>query len=165
MQKYFLLLIMTIFSMQTALAAPPARKAAPAARKPGAAPANNGASTAAMNGYLNRLRGKLLNNWTMPDGKNHVVITAIMNNDGTVESFDTKGSPATNEGTQAANDAFAKVQPFEALPSGINKAKVTLTFISTADPHGDSSSNVTTEMLPIKEPKPAAEAAPPAEQK
>ena len=163
-QKFLLVFLLANLAGTSAFAAGPVRKAAPAAKKP-AAPASN---TAALNAYLNRLRGKLINGWLVPDGKNNIVVSATLNNDGTVEAFDTKASPGDAGGVQSANDAFAKAQPFEALPAGVSKAKLTLKFISSADPHGDSSSNVVTEIAPVAEPKPAAaapQAAPPAEQK
>jgi hypothetical protein len=164
MRKYLLVFLLANLAAMPVMAGPAVHKAAAPAVKRPAAPAGN---TAALNAYLNRLRAKLINGWLVPDGKNNVVVSATLNNDGTVEAFDTQGGDAS--GKQSANDAFAKAQPFEALPAGVNKAKVKLSFISTADPHGDSSSNVVTEMTPVAEPKPqpqtAPSAAPAAEQK
>ena len=163
MQKYLLVLLLAYFAVTVmpVFAGPAPRKGAAPAVKRSAAPASN---TAALNAYLGRLRAKLINGWLVPDGKNNVVVCATLNNDGTVEAFETKGGDGA--GQQSANDAFAKAQPFEVLPAGVNKAKLKLSFISTADPHGDSSSNVVTEMAPVVEPKPQPQtAAPPAEQK
>jgi hypothetical protein len=155
MRKNIWLLVMALFLNVDAAWSRPA----PAAHKtPVSAAANKGgAGTAANNAYINRLRGKLMDNWhvLMQDGKNHVVITAVVNADGTVQDMQITSSPKNQSAEQAGNEAFAKIQPLEALPSGSGQAKLTLTFDSTSDPHGDSSSNIYTHILPIPQAKPA----------
>jgi len=140
---------------QCAISAPGAAPAAKAGAHP--APANNAKSnansaqsTALQNAYLARLRGKIQNNWYLPDGKNHVEITAIVSSDGSIDSVQMVSTPKFDPAEQAAADAFSKAQPLELLPGAISKATLLMVFTSTADPHGDSSSNVTTKMTPIQ---------------
>ena len=111
---------------------------------------NSAQSSALQNAYLARLRGKIQNNWYLPDGKNRVEITAIVSSDGSIDSVQMTSTPKCDPAEQAAADAFSKAQPLELLPGGIAKATVVMVFTSTADPHGDSSSNVTTKMTPIQ---------------
>lgn len=109
---------------------------------------NSGQTTASQNAYLARLRGKILNNWYLPDGKNSVEITATVNADGSIDQVQVTSTPKSDPAEQAASDAFSKAQPLEGLPAGMAKATIVLSFVSSADPHGDSSSNVTTKMTP-----------------
>ncbi|MFN8550150.1 MAG: hypothetical protein U0103_01580 [Candidatus Obscuribacterales bacterium] len=130
----------------------------PAARPP-ARPARAGASsgasnTAAYTAYLARLRGKLLNNWDVPNGKNKVTLTTTVAADGSVGDVALSSSPKSADAEIAGSEAFAKSQPLETIPGGA-QVKLILTFESSADPHGDSSSNVYTQIVPI----PAAKAA------
>lgn len=113
-----------------------------------AAPGSN--LTAAYNSYLNRLRNKVLNNWNVPDGKNHVVLEAIVAADGTLGEVVTRSTPNNAAAEQSASGAFSLAQPLEALPATSPPVKVILTFESTADPHGDSSSNLLSRLEPIK---------------
>src|ERR1700679_1918652 len=53
----------------------------PVARKPIARPPAG--NSRAMEGYLSRLRVRLINNWTVPDGKNVVVLEAVVDPSGT----------------------------------------------------------------------------------
>lgn len=130
-------------------------QAAPA-RKPAskAAPANTGRTTSAdsaqHNAYLARLRSKLLNNWMVPDGRNHVELTATVMPDGSVEGVQVTSTPKADQAEVNASDSFSKAQPLEGLPAGLQSARVTIVFISNADPHGDSSSNITTKLEPLK---------------
>jgi outer membrane biosynthesis protein TonB len=125
-----------------ALAAPPPKK--PAARD----------LTPQYNAYLNRLRNKVLNAWNYPDGKNHVVLEATVGSDGSVAGTVLKSTPQNAAAEQAANAAFAQAQPLEALPQGsAPNAKITFTFDSTSDPHGDSSANLSGRLDPIQLPK------------
>ncbi len=118
-------------------------------------------NTGEVNSYLNRMREKLDQNWELPDGKNKVTITAIVNADGSTADVSATSSPTNQSAEQAANEAFAKVQPLEAMPgSAGERVKLTLTFDSFADPHGDTNRNISTRMDPIMTPKPAAETAP-----
>jgi hypothetical protein len=125
------------------------------------APVSHAASNqgmAANTAYINRLRSKLMNEWhvLMQDGKNHVVITALVNADGSVQDNpQIVSTPKNQAAEQAGNEAFAKCQPLEALPAGQTQARVILTFDSSSDPHGDSSSNIYTRIEPIAQPKPA----------
>lgn len=137
------------------------RPAARPAARGGAAPSHN--NNAAYSAYLTRLRGKLLNNWNVPNGKNKVILTTVVNADGTVGDIALSSSPKNADGEIAGSEAFAKSQPLEAVPGG-GQVKLILTFESTADPHGDSSSNVYTQIVPVavaKAAPAAADGAPP----
>jgi hypothetical protein len=129
------------------------RAPAPASNKGTAAQSNN-KGTAANTAYLTRLRGKLLNNWTVPNGKNRVTLTTVVNADGSIGDVVLNSTPKNADAEISGSEAFAKSQPLEALPAG-GQAKLILTFESSADPHGDSSSNVYTQIVPV----PAAKAA------
>jgi hypothetical protein len=110
---------------------------APAQKAPPKPPDNS----AAYNAYLGRLRAKILDKWMMADGKNHVVLTANVNQDGSVADMSVVSTPTCTPAEQAASDAFNQSQPLESLPGNMG-AKLTLTFDSTVDPHGDSTSNL-----------------------
>jgi hypothetical protein len=140
----------------------------PAARGAQGRPAaSNAASNVQVTAYLNRLRGKLVNNWLIPDGGNHVTLTGNFNQDGLSDNIATMSSPKNGTAENAAMEAFNKCMPLEAMPTGFNGAKLTVEFSSTADPHGDSKSNINLRLDPVKQaapPKteaaPAAQAAP-----
>jgi hypothetical protein len=121
------------------------RSAARSAQRSAAAPASN----AALGGYINRLRSKLMRIWEPPDGKNAVVLQALVDQSGAVSEINTATSRAGEVAIQAATIAFEKVQPLEALPVGSNKGKLTIIFTSSVDPHGDSTSNITTKIDPL----------------
>lgn len=134
-------------------AKPAARPVARPAARGGSVPTNN--NTAAYSAYLSRLRGKLLNNWNVPNGKNKVTLTTVVNADGTVGDVALSSNPKNADGEIAGSEAFAKSQPLEPVPGG-GQVKLVLTFESSADPHGDSSSNVYTQIVPV----PVAKAVP-----
>lgn len=131
---------------------PAARPAARSARSGSTAAGNNAAYTA----YLARLRSKLLTHWDVPNGKNKVTLTTTVAADGSVGDVALSSSPKSAEAEIAGSEAFAKSQPLESIPGGA-QVKLVLTFESSADPHGDSSSNVYTQILPV----PVAKAASP----
>lgn len=114
---------------------------------PQKAPAKPADNSAAYNAYLGRLRVKILDKWMMADGKNHVVLTANLNQDGSVSDVNLVSTPTCTPAEQAASDAFNQSQPLESLPGGMG-AKLTLTFDSTVDPHGDSTSNLACKLDP-----------------
>lgn len=153
-RNYLFLLLFLVLS----LAAPDAR-ARPASKTGKAssgAPAAKG--TAANTAYLTRLRGKLLNNWNVPNGKNHVTLSTVLNADGSFGDIGLNSTPKNADAEIAGSEAFAKSQPLEALPAG-GQAKLVLTFESSADPHGDSNSNVYTQIMPLPGVKAATPAA------
>ncbi|HEY9715410.1 MAG TPA: TonB C-terminal domain-containing protein [Chroococcales cyanobacterium] len=126
---------------------------------PRASGVNRSAQTPQVAAYLASTRSKMLNNWTIPDGKNRVVITASLGGDGGVQDSSLSSTPKNAAAEQAANDAFSRAQPFSPLPAGIaTPAKLVVTFESSADPHGDSSSNLYTQLFPASRVKPAAPA-------
>ena len=148
-----LALLSCICSALPALSAGPAK---PAVKKP--APAN---LTGAYNAYVNKLRNKVLNNWNLADGKNNVVLQATVGNDGAVSDIVLKSTPKNAKAEEAANAAFAQSQPLEPLPPGSAlSARLTLNFQSTADPHGDTSSNLSARIDPVVPPKTQPAAAP-----
>lgn len=101
--------------------------------------------------YINSLTQKLNNNWYIPDGKNKVTVTCTLESDGTAQDVVTVSVPGSPEAEQAANTAFVQAQPFGALPSSAGeKAKLTLDFVSSADPHGDSSRQINASLSPPK---------------
>lgn len=125
--------------------AAPAKKAQSQPAKPVPGPNYSQAYGA----YLNRLRAKINSSWNLPDGKNRVVISAIVQTDGTTSDVNISSTPKNAKAEDAANEAFTKAQPFEALPSGTAPtAKVTFTFDSTSTQH-DSSSSINMRMDPI----------------
>jgi hypothetical protein len=132
------------------------RAPAPASNK-GAAVQSNTKGTAANTAYLTRLRGKLLNNWDVPNGKNRVTLTTVVNADGSIGDVVLNSTPKNADAEISGSESFAKSQPLEALPAG-GQAKLILTFESSADPHGDSSSNVYTQIVPVPAVKVAAPA-------
>ena len=98
--------------------------------------------SAALNGYWGRLRQRISNNWLIPDGKNHVVLTATVQQDGTTADLSVTGNPSDPQAEQSCSDAFTKCQPLEALPQGLASAKLSVTFDYNYDPHGDGSSKI-----------------------
>jgi hypothetical protein len=97
--------------------------------------------------FLGNLRARILHNWLAPDGKNTVVIEATVSPEGVVLSSTTAASQADSLAIAAATTAFEKAQPLGHLPAGYNSnCKITLTFASTVDPHGDSTSNLTSRI-------------------
>jgi hypothetical protein len=129
---------------QGAYAAP--AKAAPK-KRPGAGGKNY--NSGECNAYLSRLSGRFENNWMMPDGRNVVTITAVLNQDGSTGDVSIKSSPSNKDAESAANEAFVKAQPFESLPTSAGTtAQLVVVFDSNADPHGDTSSQVKASLGP-----------------
>jgi hypothetical protein len=129
---------------------PAARGAArPAAKAPqNSAPAGKN-NTAAYTAYLARLRGKLITHWDVPNGKNKVTLSTVVNADGSVGDVSLSSAPKNADAEIAGSEAFAKSQPLETVPGG-GQVKLILTFESSADPHGDSNSNVYTQIVPLR---------------
>ena len=123
-------------------AAPASHAAAPAAASTPAAKAPSGQLNGAYTAYINRLRGKLDHNWYLPDGNNKVTLSVDLAPDGSVTNLNVSSAPSSTLAEQAANDAFNQSQPLEALPATSPAVKLTLTFTSTADPHGDNTRSI-----------------------
>ncbi|MDZ4836708.1 MAG: TonB C-terminal domain-containing protein [Candidatus Melainabacteria bacterium] len=131
-----------------------AKKKAPAKAGAPQRQAGPNLNNAEINSYLTRMREKLDQSWELPDGKNKVTITATVNADGSTADSSASSAPANAQAEQAANEAFAKVQPLEAMPGSAGaRVKLSVTFDSFADPHGDTSRNISTRMDPIMTPK------------
>ncbi|MBX9667199.1 MAG: hypothetical protein K2X93_06250 [Candidatus Obscuribacterales bacterium] len=113
-------------------------------------PVSSGLSSPEINSYLIRLREKLDSNWTLADGQNKVTLSARIDADGQASEISATSTPSCPEAEQSANEAFAKVQPLEALPKSAGTAvKLTIIFDSFADPHGDTNRNLTTTLDPV----------------
>lgn len=135
--------------------AKPAANARPAAVTPKSAPTNP-ALTAAYNSYINALKSKIEKTWNYPDGKNHVALSILVAQDGSVSDLKLSSTPNSPTAEQAANDAFNQAQPLPALPASSPPCRLTITFDSNADPHGDTKGHffIKLDALPAKpEPK------------
>lgn len=106
----------------------------------------------AYNAYIGALRAKVDNNWYLADGRNKVIIALHVAPDGSVTDLDITSTPKNSEAEQAASDAFNKAQPLPALPAGSPPVKLTLTFTSTADPHGDNDRDISGLIEPVAQP-------------
>ncbi|MDR3616187.1 MAG: hypothetical protein P4L53_21690 [Candidatus Obscuribacterales bacterium] len=120
------------------------------------APALVGKVNPALQPYLIRIQNKLNKNWYLPDGNNHVTLTVNVATDGNATDAVAAGSPKNQPAETAAMDAFNNSSPLEPLPSGVNSGKLILRFDSTADPHGDSHSNISVRFEPNPTAPPAA---------
>jgi TonB family protein len=101
--------------------------------------------------FLASLRARVLNNWLLPDGNNVVVLVATVNAQGDVTDVSTSESKADPLAIEAARNAFEKAQPLGRPPSRYaGDCKITLTFTSKVDPHGDSTSDLTSRIDQIK---------------
>lgn len=125
--------------------AKPAIKALPASTKPvSTAPAKTTVSPAlaqAYKSYVGNLQPKIGKAWNYPNGKNHVVLSVMIASDGSASELNLSSTPKNTEAEQAANDAFNQSQPLPALPSDSPPCRITITFDSSADPHGDAKAN------------------------
>jgi hypothetical protein len=102
--------------------------------------------------YLSALRAKLLRVWEPTDGKNIVILEAVVTPQGGVSDIKANRSKANDVAIQSATMALEQVQPLEPLPNTVRgNSKLTLTFSSQVDPHGDSTTNINTEIAPITE--------------
>lgn len=128
-----------------------AAQAAPAAKNTAKKLIRQSPSTDAAAGqaYSARLWNRILSSWNYPDGNNHVTLTAVVVADGTVESMHVTSSPKSPEAEASAQAAFDKAKPLDALPTGMPKATVVITFNSKSDPHGDSSSSGSVRLDPV----------------
>lgn len=107
--------------------------------------------------YLNKLRQSLLKNWELIDGKNTVVLEGIVSLDGSISELRSTSTAETNPlAVESAMNDVERCKPLPALPSCFKQScKLTLTFHSNVDPHGDSDSNLTTEIAEIQNSQPA----------
>ena len=130
-------------------------EAAPAAKTPpkkqvrpvDASAKDSGAGQA----YSARLWNRIMSggNWNYPDGTNHVTLTVVVLADGNVESMQVTSAPKSAEAEASAQAAFDKIKPLDALPTGMTKATVTVSFNSKSDPHGDSSAGGSVRLDPV----------------
>lgn len=150
-----LLSVSLLGSFAAAQAAPPktSAKAATKMKVPAHATVPSGAvhhdNSPALKAYCGRLWNKIVPHWYVPDGNNLVTVTAIVAADGNVESVTTISQPKCPEAENSAQAAFEHAKPLEAIPGGIARVKVSVTFKSKADPHGDSSSSGSVQIDPV----------------
>jgi hypothetical protein len=107
------------------------------------------AVTPQLEGYLARLRAKLLRVWQPVDGKNVVILEATLSPQGEVSDLITKNSRANDLAIQSATAAFKSEQPLEPPAPLKNPSRLTLNFFSEVDPHGDSKINITSQVTPM----------------
>ncbi len=109
-------------------------------------------SNAASQAYLNNIRQGLLKNWELIDGKNTVILQGIVDLDGSLSEVKSISASETSAlAIDSAMNAVEKCKPFPALPGSYkHSCKLTLTFHSTVDPHGDSDSSISTEMTELQ---------------
>lgn len=131
------------FSAQCSQAAPKQVQKPAAAR-----PAASAQGSPIYNNYVNQLRPKIDKNWNFPTGKNHVVLSVDVAQDGSVSNLVLTSTPKSGEAEQKASDAFNGAQPLPSLPSG-SLAKLVVTFDSQAD-QWDSKSSISVRMDPVK---------------
>jgi len=102
--------------------------------------------------YLSALRAKLLRVWDPTDGKNIVILEAVITPQGEVSDIKASKSEANDVAIQSAIMALEQVKPLDPLPNKPTaNSKLTITFSSQVDPHGDSTTNVYTAIAPITE--------------
>lgn len=141
----------TIFVLVLILGAIPCGLAHQAPKKSHTAGPSNASDNRESQAFLADLRARILNNWLLPDGKNVVVLVATVNGNGDVTDVNTSESKADPLAIEAARTAFEKSQPLGRLPSKYSQdSKITLTFTSNVDPHGDSTSDLTSRIDQVK---------------
>ncbi len=102
---------------------------------------NNGPSQI----YLANLRSRLLSHWYAPDGHNRVVLELRVNPEGDILESKTNESKASDLAITAALTALDQSKPLGHLPANYSvEGKITIVFSSNVDPHGDSTSDLTT---------------------
>lgn len=140
-------LVPSICQAQAAPATKPAAKAAVPAKK--TVTRSGGASEASIKAYCNHVWQKLNNNWIVPDGNNHVTLTAAISSDGSIGDMSAVSTPKNNDAEAAALTALERSKPLDLLPTGMASGKLTVTFNSKADPHGDSESGGSVRLDPV----------------
>lgn len=125
-------------------------KSAFAIKKTGSA--NSAGATVESQAFLGNLRGRILNNWLLPDGKNVVVLEAIVSPEGDAVEVTTSNSKADDLAIEAAKSAFEKSKPLGQLPRQYHgQCRIVLTFTTNVDPHGDSNSDLTSRIEQIEQ--------------
>lgn len=140
-------LVTSLCAVQAAPAAKPVAKAAAPAKK--TVTRAGGASEASIKAYCNHVWQKLNNNWIVPDGNNHVTLTVPISSDGSLGDISAVSTPKNSDAEAAALTALERSKPLDLLPSGMGSGKLTVTFNSKADPHGDSESGGSVRLDPV----------------
>lgn len=145
-----LILLSCTFLPVSEVAAAPTAKGASVGKsaRPGR-PAQGGASQAAIGSYCGKVWSKVSSKWLVPDGNNHVVITTELASDGSYGDISVTSSPKNQEAEAAAMTALEQSKPLDLLPTGMARGKMTITFNSKADPHGDCSSGGSVRLDPL----------------
>ncbi len=110
--------------------------------------------SAPYNAYTQKLQQGLYPKWDamLVTGKNHVVLEALVGQDGQVSEVTTTSSPSNSQAEEVAKSAFGQMQPLDPLPSGSPAARLIINFDSTYDPHGDANSTMGMKMVPVSAP-------------
>lgn len=124
-------------------------KTATKSSKPAVKIQTGGPSKAAVESYCGHVWNKIYSKWILPDGNNHVTLTAEIGSDGSLGDISANSTPKNAEAEAAAMTALDQSKPLDLLPSGMNSGKLTINFNSKADPHGDSSSGGSVRLDPI----------------
>ncbi|MBY0356396.1 MAG: TonB C-terminal domain-containing protein [Candidatus Obscuribacterales bacterium] len=160
-QKILCIASLMILSFGQLCQAAPTRTAKPAATKQSNV---NPVLGAAYTAYVNNLQPKIGRTWNYPDGNNHVVLSVTVAADGSVSDLKVTSTPNNVAAEQAGIDAFNQAQPLAALPANSPPCRLTITFDSNADPHGDAKAKYYVKLDALTQPPaPAAESATPAE--
>jgi TonB family protein len=102
--------------------------------------------------FCNRVWSKISSKWLLADGNNQVILTCVLDAKGNPQDITIKSSPQCEAAQVSANQAFNDAQPFgppPALKCSNGEVKVTVTFNSRVDPHGDSSSSGQVRIDPV----------------
>lgn len=110
--------------------------------------------SAPYNAYTNKLHQGIYPKWDamLVAGKNHVVLEALVAQDGQVSEMTATSTPSNSQAEEVAKSAFGQMQPLDALPAGAPAARLVITFDSTYDPHGDANSTMGIKMVPAGAP-------------
>lgn len=146
---FLLALNMSVGSLEAAPVKAPAPAKTPAVKKPVVKIQTGGPSKAAVESYCGHVWNKIYSKWILPDGNNHVTLTAEIGSDGSLGDISANSTPKNAEAEAAAMTALDQAKPLDLLPSGMNSGKLTINFNSKADPHGDSSSGGSVRLDPI----------------
>jgi TonB family protein len=100
--------------------------------------------------YANMVYKKVYSVWDYAEGKNSVVLTVVVDQDGTLGDISTSSSPKNENAERAASAALTQAQPLGPLPTGSSpKAKLIMTFNSSSDQH-NSNATLLVKMEPIE---------------
>lgn len=103
---------------------------------------------AAYDRYAAQVQSLILDKWLVPDGKNKVILSIIIEPDGTTSGLSLVSNPKNETAEQAAKTAFGAAEPLAPLPNNSPPVKLILTFVSQAEPHGESNAQLGVRIEP-----------------